>query len=119
MSRKPTARNSPGRSPQNDRTASRPAPPELTVTTRKIAARVKVTTTVCDTGGRPDCAPGVVKESRSTDSAPLREHPSGAVSLRDCAKKTIDPQFNCAYAGTTTGNAVVQSTLPCERPWMM
>src|SRR5580704_17103226 len=108
MSRKPTARNSPGRSPQNDRTASRPAPPELTVTTRKIAARVKVTTTVCDTGGRPECAPGMVKESHSADSAPLREHPSGAVSLRDCAKKTID-----------TRNAVVQSTLPFEWPWMM
>ena len=41
MSRNPTARSSAGRSPQNDRTAARFAPPELTVTTRKIAARVR------------------------------------------------------------------------------
>src|ERR1700722_8700937 len=103
ISRKPTARSSAGRSPQNDRTASRLALPELTVTTRKIAARVKVPTTACDTGGKPDCAPVVVKESHSADSAPCESIHHRAVSLRDCAEKTIDLQFNCAYAGTAPG----------------
>src|SRR5437660_1380005 len=53
MSRKPTARNSPGRSPQNARTAARAVLPELMVTTRKIAARVKAPTTDWETGGAP------------------------------------------------------------------
>src|SRR5277367_300044 len=73
ISRKPTARNSTGRSPQNDRTASRLAPPGLTVATRKIAARVKVPTTACGTGGKPDCAPDALNEPYSVDDAPLRK----------------------------------------------
>ena len=40
MSRKPTARKSPGRSPQNDRTAERLAPPGLMVTVPGTSAVV-------------------------------------------------------------------------------
>src|SRR4029077_18429600 len=58
--RKPTARNSAARSPQNDRTAARFSAPGLTVTTTKIAARVKARSTGWGTGGRSDGAPGAV-----------------------------------------------------------
>src|SRR5580704_531607 len=78
ISRKPTARNSAGRSPQNDRTVSRLAPPELTAATIKIAARVKVPTTACGTGGKPDCTPGTLTEPYSVDDAPMRGYPSWA-----------------------------------------
>src|SRR5580693_3653149 len=73
ISRKPTARNSAGRSPQNDRTASRLSSPGLTVATIKIAARVNAWTTACGAGGKPDCAPDAVNEFYSVDNAPLRE----------------------------------------------
>jgi hypothetical protein len=49
MSRNSTARTSPARSPQNDRTAARLSDPEFTVTTRKIAARVSGANTACAT----------------------------------------------------------------------
>ena len=42
MSRKPTARSDPGRSPQEVRMAAQLAPPELIVATRKMAAFVSV-----------------------------------------------------------------------------
>ena len=47
-----------GRSPQNDRIAALFAAPGLTVTTRKIAARVKSCTTSWDTGAGPDAVTG-------------------------------------------------------------
>ena len=71
ISRKPTARSSAGRSPQNDRTAARLASPGLIVTTRKIAARVSDWTTACGAGGRRGCAPDSVKESNSVEDAVL------------------------------------------------
>ena len=54
MSRKPTARSNPGRSPQNERGTPRLKSPGLTVTTRKIADFVKERTTACGSGGKPD-----------------------------------------------------------------
>ena len=65
MSRKPTARSSAGRSPQNDRTTPRLAAPGFIVTTRKIAARVSDCATACGTTGGPFVS-AAVKESDST-----------------------------------------------------
>ena len=72
MSRKPTARNNPGSSPQNERTAARAALPGLTVTTRKIAARVKAPTTDWGTGRLA----GMADRARSLDlhaSCPVKK----------------------------------------------
>src|SRR5580704_2806082 len=69
ISRKPTARSSAGRSPQNARTAARLASPGLTVATRKIAARVKGVTTACGAGGKRDGTSSAVNESCSAYGA--------------------------------------------------
>jgi hypothetical protein len=68
MSRKPTARNSAGKSQQNERTAAALAAPGLTVATRKIAARVKAETTACGSGINSVCA---VNGSDSVGGTPI------------------------------------------------
>src|SRR5262245_51072693 len=71
MSRNSTARNSAERSPQNDRRIARLSAPGLTVTTRKIAARVSGADTGCGTTRKPPAAPGVANGSESIGWYPV------------------------------------------------
>ena len=52
MSRNPTARTNAARSLQRDRTEAQLSEPGLMVTTRKIAARVRVAVTACGTASK-------------------------------------------------------------------
>ena len=87
-SRNSTARTSAARSPQNERTAARLSEPDLSVATRKMAARVSGAATACARAGDFSAASGTLIGSvfigcRSrrtcTDGAPLH-----GMQLRPC-----------------------------------
>ena len=64
---------------------------------KQIAARVKVPTTACETGGKPDCTPGTLTEPYSVADAPHGGHLSWAniVGLWRKRQPTCKPTCAC------------------------
>ena len=121
-SRKPTARTRPPRSAQKERTVEAGASPELTVATRKIAARVSLREDrLLDRGGharlRVDVADGLGRGRTSRKSVDLRLFPGrrpmqGLARLLSCI---ISATGDSVIAGEVSDVQVVASRMNARK----
>ena len=112
MSRKPTARTSAARSPQNERTAPRLSAPGFTVTTRKIAARVSGVATGCGTAAGAPAISGVV-----IGSDPIGSLACLCLSLRVHTGGPADPPWTkCISRGALRQQTLPPFLLGAQRP---